>query len=788
MPSPALLDGLNPEQARAVSTLDGPLLILAGAGSGKTRVLTRRIASLLERGTVGDAPDAPWLRPWNILAVTFTNKAAEEMRHRVETLVGEAARQVWVSTFHSTCVRILRQDIEPLGWRRDFVIYDDDDQLRVIKAVLEEHKISPKELPPTGVRGRIDRHKNGLSAGEVLLRSDPFPKLLASYEARLKAANALDFNDLINKVVQLWKENPEVLGRWQRRWRYVLVDEYQDTNPAQYELLKLLAGEERNLAVVGDDDQSIYRFRGADIRNILEFEQDFPGAAVIKLEQNYRSKGNILKAATGVVRNNQERKDKTLRTDADDGEPVQLLLVDDDTAEADAVVNRMLRMERRWGDFAVIYRTNAASRPVEQALMRNRIPYTLVGGRKFYERMEVKDMLGYLRLILNRDDGVAFERVVNVPPRGLGDKAIAGLKAHAAAHQTNLRAAARELGGTGGRAGNAFAAFTLLVDRLERAAELMPVPELVQYVVDETGYAAMLQAEDTDEARGRLENLRELVNAAHAALEEPDDDGVVPPPGPLSLRHFLDRATLSGQADELPGEGGGAVTLLTAHLAKGLEFPIVFVIGMVEKGFPHARAELQADLEEERRLAYVAFTRARERLFISAPRRRRSPEGWYDDAMISRFVAEIPDEAVVGREAGRGSAPMYRGAFTGSSLFGRGSPAAPPSRPGGDSPRRSFAPPSGGSAPRPAFAPRPAAPAPAPSAAPPRPTDLRTMVPENLDRFREGTEVYHPRLGRGTIKQREGTPSNPRLTIHFDVAGPRTVYAVAAGLELVLRS
>ena len=817
---PALLEGLNPEQARAVSTLDGPLLILAGAGSGKTRVLTRRIAALLWRGTVGDAPDAPWLRPWNILAVTFTNKAAEEMRHRVEALVGEAARQVWVSTFHSTCVRILRQDIEPLGWRRDFVVYDDDDQLRVIKAVLEEHKISVKELPPNSVRGRIDRHKNGLSAGETLLRSDPFPKLLASYEARMKAANALDFNDLINKVVQLWTEQPEILEKWQKRWRYVLVDEYQDTNPAQYQLLKLIAGKERNLAVVGDDDQSIYRFRGADIRNILEFEQDFPGAAVIKLEQNYRSKGNILKAATGVVRNNQERKDKTLRTDADDGDPVQLLLSDDEATEADAVVAHMLRMERRWGDYAVIYRTNAQSRPVEQALTRNRIPYTLVGGRKFYDRAEVKDMLGYLRLLLNRDDDLAFQRVVNVPPRGLGDKAIENLKAEAAARGGNLRSAARTLGGAGGRAGNSLAAFTLLMDRLERAAELMPVPELVEYVVTESGYEAMLKAEDTDEARGRLENLRELVTSAHAALEEPDDDGVLPPPGPLSLRHFLDRATLSGQADELPDEGAGAVTLLTAHLAKGLEFPVVFVVGMVEKCFPHSRAELQAEIEEERRLAYVAFTRARERLFISAPRRRRGPEGWWDDAMLSRFVAEIPDEAVSGRERARGSMAVYRGSFGGSGgggggggfssgLFGRGAPAPAPGRPaappraggfGAVLPMRTSGT-SAGVAPRAASssfsdspAPRalpgargtPTAPPLSPNAT--RPAGLRTMVPENLDRFQEGVEVFHGKLGCGVIRKREGTPSNPRLTIHFDSAGPRTVLAVAAGLELVLRS
>ena len=777
-----LTDGLNPEQQRAVETLDGPLLILAGAGSGKTRVLTRRIAALLARGTVGAAPDAPWLRPWNVLAVTFTNKAAEEMRHRVEALVGEAARQVWISTFHSTCVRILRQDIEPLGWRRDFVIYDDDDQLRVIKAVLEELKISPKELAPNAVRGRIDRHKNGLSAGEVLLKSDPFPKLLAKYEARLKAANALDFNDLINKVVELWKAEPAILAKWQARWRFVLVDEYQDTNPAQYDFLKLLAGAERNLAVVGDDDQSIYRFRGADIRNILEFEEDFPGAAVIKLEQNYRSKGNILKAATGVVQNNRARKDKTLRTDADDGEPVQLVVTDDDTAEAEAVVSRMQHLGRRWGDYAVIYRTNAQSRGVEQALTRARIPYTLVGGRKFYDRMEVKDTLAYLRLLLNPDDDIAFQRIVNVPSRGLGDKAMEALRLEASTHGGNLRAAARRMGGTGGRAGNALAAFTLLMDRLERVAAVATLPELVRTVVDDTGYREWLEGEDTDEARGRLENLEELRHSAAALLEEPDDDGQLPGPGLASLRHFLDRATLAGQADELPEEGSGQVTLLTAHLAKGLEFPVVFVVGLVEKGFPHARAELEEDLEEERRLAYVAFTRARERLFLTAPRRRRGPDGWWEDAMVSRFVAEIPEAALRGREDGRGSLPMWRSMYGGG--LGRGAPAAAPQR--GAPARPAWSPPRPpGTAP--AFAapssPRIQTPPPAPARAP----GMRTLTPESLDLFVAGAEVLHPMLGTGTIHKREGTPSNPRLTIHFDRHGLRSVYAVTASLELVIR-
>ncbi|MBM4392920.1 MAG: UvrD-helicase domain-containing protein, partial [Deltaproteobacteria bacterium] len=672
----ALVTGLNDEQRRAVDTLDGPLLILAGAGSGKTRVLTRRIARLLERGTVGDDPYGPSLRPWNILAVTFTNKAAGEMKHRVEQLVGEAARNVWISTFHSTCVRILRQDIEPLGYTRDFVIYDDDDQLRVVKLVLQELKINPKDLAPAAVRSRIDKHKNGIGAGGFIPRSDPFPKILELYNTRLKLANALDFNDLLNKVVDLFSAHEAVRRRWQERWRYVLVDEYQDTNPAQYSFLRLLCeGEAPNLAVVGDDDQSIYRFRGADIQNILGFEKDFPSCAVIRLEENYRSKGHILRAASGVVKNNKLRKAKTLWTRADLGEQVHFSTPDDDQAEAEGVVRWMERLGRPWGDYAVIYRTNAASRPVEQALSRARIPFVLVGGKKFYERLEVKDLVAYLRLVLNPDDDLAFARIVNVPARGFGEKAMEGLRQEAARRGVPLRAAAREMGKQGGRVGNTLAAFTLLLDRFEGAARQMAVGDLVMYVATESGYLAALEQEDSEEARGRVENIRELARAAAAAAEEDDGEGEAPVGGEATgiaaLRLFLDRATLSAQADDLPDEGTRVATLLTAHLAKGLEFPVVFVVGMCEKSFPHARSETEDDLEEERRLAYVAFTRARERLFLSAPLRRRAPEGWWDDAIPSRFVTEIPPEALT--EPPRGG---FRRPAPGS--LGLGRPAAPP--------------------------------------------------------------------------------------------------------------
>ena len=778
-----LYQDLNAEQARAVQTLDGPLLILAGAGSGKTRVLTRRIAALLARGTEGEGEHARWLNPWNILAVTFTNKAAGEMRERVAALVGDTAKDVWISTFHSTCTRILRRDIEPLGWKRDFAIYDDDDQLRVLKAVLQELKIPREQLVPTALRGRIDRYKNGIEAGTTYLRSDPFPKLLELYEARLKQQNALDFNDLVNKVVELWETQPETLARWQSRWRYVLVDEYQDTNPSQYRFLRLLAcGDRPNLAVVGDDDQSIYRFRGADIQNILGFEEDFPGCAVIRLEQNYRSTGHILAAASSVVARNKGRKEKTLWTRSAEGEPVRLLLSDDTDAEAADVVSRIEQLGQPYSNYAVIYRTNASSRPFEQAFARARIPFILVGGRKFYQRMEVRDILAYLRLVANPVDNVAFERIINVPARALGDKAVEAIKAEASRAGVPLRQAARTLGQGKGRTASGLAAFSLLLDRFERALSLMPPGDFVLYVATESGYFAMLEKEDSDEANGRIENVKELARAAAADEDDDNPYGADPadaagekPGAAQRLRAFLDRATLTAQSDDLPGDDSGAVTLLTAHLAKGLEFPVVFVVGLVEKSFPHARAELEDDIEEERRLAYVAFTRARERLFLTAPMRRRAPEGWWDDTTLSRFVHEVPDSALVRPASSWGRTPAWSGRSLGAS-FGRGAPALPPFRSGGPAPRTAT----------PTWAPRPAS-APTVLAPAMRPVGLRTLQPDSMEGFDVGTEVLHPLLGLGTVKKREGTPSNPRLTIHFDKHGPRTVYAVSASLEIVVR-
>ena len=778
-----LLDGLNPEQAEAVQTTEGPLLILAGAGSGKTRVLTRRVGYLLESG----------VRPWNIFAVTFTNKAAGEMKERVRQLVGTTADDVWVSTFHSSCVRILRRDIEPLGFGKNFAIWDDDDQMRVLKQLLVELGIDPKRTPASNFRSQIDRAKNRLigpkeiavalkDAGPLSGWSDKLPAVFGAYEARLKKANALDFNDLIGKVVELWSQFPDVLKKWTDKFHYLMVDEYQDTNAAQYKLFRLLASARSNLAVVGDDDQSIYSFRGADIRNILDFEKDFPEAKIIRLEQNYRSTALILRAASGVVVNNLGRKDKTLRTDAPEGEPLRLIHAPDELSEADMVlteIRRLIGLTRgagparplKPGDIAIIYRTNAQSRPFERVLTDARIPFTLVGGKKFYERREVRDVLCYLRVVLNPADDMSLLRIINVPTRGLGEKAIEGLRSEAARHGVSVYRAAR-MAGSDGRAGKGLAAFAQVIDSLSSAVLTMSPGDLVLHAAKVTGYLADLEAENTDESRGRIENIQELARAVAESAREYDDQHADAPDPYERLASFLDRAALSGQSDELPSEDG-KVTLLTVHLAKGLEYPAVFVVGLTEGCFPHARSESESEIEEERRLAYVAFTRARERLFLTAPRIRRGLDGNIFPATLSRFLMEIPKEAF-------GPNPP-------TSLFPAAQTTARPARFGFDPAARptfSSAPPTRVG--RPLAAPTPSRGTLTVGSPPTIPADRRRMTPDSLDAFKPGAEVFHPLLGAGTVSSRDGIPSNPRLTIHFTKHGPRTVFAVSARMDILL--
>jgi DNA helicase-2/ATP-dependent DNA helicase PcrA len=662
----SLLEGLNEPQRQAVLHGEGPLLILAGAGSGKTRVLTHRIAHLVGTGQAGAG---------EILAITFTNKAAQEMRERVEVLVGRRARAMWVMTFHSACARMLRADAEKLGYTRGFTIYDEQDSLRLVKNCVEELDIDPKRFAPRGIRRQISDAKNALLDAEgYRLKVGSFFEQTAAdvydlYEQRMHSANAMDFDDLLFRCVNLFELFDEVRGRYRRAFKHVLVDEYQDTNRAQYRWLQLLCEEHRNIAVVGDDDQSIYRFRGADIRNILDFERDWPDAEVIKLEQNYRSTQTILNASNAVIANNRSRKDKSLWSELGEGDPVHVRELEDEHAEARFVVSEIEKLVDEGGsrdDIAVFYRANAQSRVLEDMLVRYGVPYQVIGGTRFYERAEIKDAMAYLTLLVNASDTVAFGRVVNSPRRGIGQTSQARLVGHAntiGEPVWEVAAAPEQVPGLGTAAVKAVGRFMSVMERLrERVEGGAGVGDLLHETLEETGYTEALQAERTVESQVRLENLEELVGVAReydATAEEP------------SVEEFLQQIALFSEQDQLRDEQG-LVTLMTLHNAKGLEFGTVFIIGMEDGVFPHSRAIEAGDLEEERRLAYVGITRAKRELYLSYAR-TRALFGNRDWNLRSRFVDEIPIELTDREEQG----PMGReGASTWSG--GAAAAAAPP--------------------------------------------------------------------------------------------------------------
>ena len=766
-----LLDGLNPPQQEAVAALHGPVLVLAGAGSGKTRVLTHRIANLIAHG----------VRPWNILSVTFTNKAAAEMKERVARLVGPGAKDVHLSTFHSFCVQVLRRDIEPLGFTGRFTLYDTDDQKSVVKAILRDRNIDEKRFSPAEMLRRIDRAKNRMVSPDVLPDvmevppGDPTVDVYRAYMGRLKAQNALDFNDLINFTVELWQKDAAALARAQARYTHLLVDEYQDTNRAQFELVRLLAGQRHNVMVVGDDDQSIYGFRGADISNILSFEQFFPEAKIIRLEQNYRSTGNILAAANGVVQNNRGRRDKTLWTAAGPGDKIRLIVGDDEDQEAEKVcetVAALLRQGVRGADIAVIYRTNAASRAFEKALVRRRIAHVLVGAARFYERREVKDLLAWLRLVLNPGDDQAFLRAVGSVKRGVGDKAVEALQQEAGSRGVPLFEAARRAAFSAGRAAKGLTEVVGVVEGLQGALGRLPPAELVQKAFRDSGIEAALVAEG-EEGEARVANVAELLRAV--ALETSGVDGAPPADGEAAtarLQEFLDRAALAGQADELPdAEAAARITLLTAHLAKGLEWPVVFVAGMVQGGFPHFNAGDDEDaLEEERRLVYVAFTRARERLYLTRARRRFNPfKRQFEESEPSRFLREIPPGLLEHAGAGGFSPGVPTDVDRAERLRRLGFDPGP-ARPGG------FSAPS-----HPRVPPVERAPlaAPAPSGT------YRTRTPESVDELKEGIRVLHPQFGEGVIQRRSGPPTSLKIEVSFGSAGRKTLFARFAQLEIL---
>lgn len=617
--------------------------MLAGAGSGKTRVLTHRIAYLLERGFAG---------PDEVLAITFTNKAAGEMKERVALLCGQEARRMWVSTFHSFCARVLRAHAGRLGYRRGFTIYDQGDSVRLVKRCIVELGKDPKRFNPRSFAAQISDAKNRLVGPDDYLRhtegyvAENVAEVYDLYQQRLYENNAMDFDDLIMQTVALLELFPEVRERYQERFRYIHVDEYQDTNHAQYRLVNILAARHRNLCVVGDDDQSVYSWRGADIRNILDFERDYPEAKVVKLEQNYRSTQTILEAANAVVANNVSRKAKRLWTAGEEGERIRVFAAGDEHAEARFVVSEIRRLldgGARPSDVAVFYRTNAQSRALEDVLVREGIPYQVIGGLRFYERAEIKDAMAYLSVVANPADDVSLERIANVPRRGLGATSLGRLQEHARRNGTTLYEALAEpeAAGLSGKARRACGELRRLFEGWRVAAREVGPAELLEAVLDESGYRGELEAERTVEAEQRLDNLEELINAARA-YEAAD-----PEPG---LEGFLQELALYSEQDALD-TGGGSVTLMTLHNAKGLEFPHVFIVGMEEGTFPHARALDEQNLEEERRLCYVGITRAMRSLTLSYAR-VRSSWGEREPRIPSRFLAEIPERFKAGGPSG----------------------------------------------------------------------------------------------------------------------------------------
>ena len=777
------LAGLNPRQREAVQHVEGPLLVLAGAGSGKTRVITHRIAHLMTEHRVPG---------WAILAVTFTNKAAGEMRDRVRSLAGGiSGENPTVSTFHSFCVRLLRREGAPLaslrpGFTTRFTIYDDDDQLAILKSVYKSAGLDDKFLQYRAALARISHAKSHQQSPDEMARAatDPVSERLAvvyeKYEARLRESNALDFDDLLLEAVRLLRHDAPTRERLNRRYEFVMVDEYQDTNRSQYELMRLLTEQRRNICVVGDEDQSIYGWRGANIRNILDFERDFPGATIIRLEQNYRSTKNILEAANGVVANNTERIGKSLWTESETGEKITLYEAPDSENEAlyiaDTIENRLAHNPQ--DRVAVLYRTNAQSRQIEEALRRYGRKYVVVGGFSFYQRAEVRDILSYLKVLVSPQDSISLLRIINVPARGIGRTTVEQIERYAIEHELSLWPALVEMLGQHAfppRAESSLAAFHRMIEELMAGVESRPVSETLQVIFDRTGYRKMLEEENTEESRARLGNLDELLNAAADASERGE-----------GLRDFLDHAALVSDADS--ADERAPVSLLTMHNAKGLEFPVVFVAGLEEGLFPHSRSlDSATAMEEERRLCYVGMTRAETKLYLSWARYRRRYGGGQPEASIpSRFLKEVP-AALLDRVRGdQGHVDVYaeryevrdaarRNLYTGKTYNSvenirrffseRGMPA-----------------PQGLS--KPAAAPlagnsnvgRPVAGHNVPGAA--------ASAKKAGKKFGPGSTIEHAKYGRGTVIRLEGSGDDTKVTVSFPGYGLKKLVAKYAGIKI----
>lgn len=785
----SIYDTLNPMQKEAVLHTEGPLLILAGAGSGKTRVLTHRIAYLIEEKEVN---------PWNILAITFTNKAAGEMRERVDSLVGFGAESIWVSTFHSTCVRILRRYIEHLGYTTSFSIYDSDDQKTLMKQVFKTLDIDTKQYKERSVLGIISSAKDKLISPEEFLlnagqdfRQKKVGEIYREYQNQLKKNNALDFDDLIVKTVELFQNDSQILDYYQERFRYIMVDEYQDTNTAQFKLISLLASKYGNLCVVGDDDQSIYRFRGADIENILSFEQTFPGARVIKLEQNYRSTQNILDAANGVIRHNRGRKEKSLWTANGTGDEILFKQFDDARDEADYIARQIRDSEFSYQDQAVLYRTNAQSRLLEERCIFYNVPYRLVGGVNFYQRKEIKDILAYLKTVANGVDDLSVLRIINVPKRGIGATSMGRVTMFASEHSMSLYSALREARMVPGL-GKAVEKIGRFISQMEcfRAmaqSEEYSIQDLIEAILEETGYEEELKAEGEIEAETRMENIQELINKA-AAYEE---DSQHP-----SLDEFLEQVALVADIDNVDSSED-RVTLMTLHSAKGLEFPKVYLAGMEDGLFPGMMAvssDDPTDMDEERRLCYVGITRAKKELVITAARKRMT-HGETRYCKPSRFVEEIPAELlkeerlepVLGSARGADSFGGASGRFgageeglpwnqPGSgtvSTFGKGYNAYASKTTGFGTANAGFKGGKGGLGSGQSFGTNPGF-----------GKSFTVQKAASLD-YKEGDRVHHDRFGDGTVKEIVDGARDYEVTVEFDTGGQRKMMACFAKLKKI---
>ncbi len=743
------LSMLNPEQRLAAETLEGPVLILAGAGSGKTRALTCRVANLMDHGVPA----------WSILALTFTNKAAREMKERITQLVGDQAEEAWISTFHATCARILRRDIEKLGYSRSFVIYDDDDQGAVIKEILKRFNIDEKFLPPREIKAKISDAKNKLMSPDEWFakterdhRNQLLHDVFVEYENRLRSLNALDFDDLLMKTLELLADHPPVLDYYRKKFRYVLVDEYQDTNFAQYTLVKLLTDQSRNLCVVGDDDQSIYGWRGADIRNILDFEKDYPDATVIKLEQNYRSTANILDAANQVIAHNTGRKEKALWTETGEGESIKVYCAGDEREEAAWVADRIRQLNRHgevYGHMAILYRTNAQSRVIEEMLMRSGIPYKVFGGQKFYDRKEVRDVVAYLRVIVNPADDISLRRIINVPRRSIGDSTVQELVNHARENDMPLYSALSDIPeGLSSRPRKCVGDFFQLMTMLVAMKDVMPLADFVKTLVEKTGLMEQYQKEDTEESRSRVENMQEFLGAVEEFAKADES---------ATLEDYLENVALVTDLDTQENSKG-YITLMTLHSAKGLEFPTVFMTGMEEGIFPSSRSLMdESRLEEERRLCYVGITRAQKRLFLSRAQHRMLYNQVNHNAP-SRFLGEIPqrlleDEWAQKREAAFHNAPAPMPKGYGSSYGLRSTPAMADL----GKPKLTL----GGNA--------LGIPGVQKGFAPSKARQLAGTAMQNL--FRQGDRVIHRKFGEGRVVALLGSGADARIQIEFTAYG-----------------